>query len=236
MHQYSSALSHGRFFMNRILLALLLCLGFDASALADGKVFPPDNCSATKPFMAFNGVADNGNTYCSSGQDIFHNAIPACAPDQIVAYDGTQFYCTDNTLNPPTCAPGEVLTSNGSSFQCTATLTVPTCGPGEVLTGSGGTLTCVAQASAGPSGSWCGLAADTEATGYTPSGGWQTVANCQGQPIVTTSCHTAGNPQCVSYAGGYGVLPNCPSGYTFKAYFSGSDSVNDHYFGTCIKN
>jgi hypothetical protein len=154
--------------MSRIFLALLFCLGFGASALADGKVFPPDNCSTANPFMAFNGVADNGNTYCSSGQDIFHNAIPTCAPDQIVAYNGTEFYCTDNTLNPPTCAPG------------------------EVLTGSGGSFTCVAQSSGSPTGSWCGLA--TANFGFvqwvTPScstASYSSVFTCNGSS-VTSSC------------------------------------------------
>jgi hypothetical protein len=48
--------------------------------------------------MAFNGVGPNSNTYCINGQNIFHNALPGCAPDQVISFNGTAFYC--KTLKP----------------------------------------------------------------------------------------------------------------------------------------
>jgi hypothetical protein len=131
--------------MNRILLALLFGLGFGASALADGRVFPPDNCSTSSPFMAFSAI-EGSNTYCTNGQDIFHNAIPACAADQIVAFNGASFYCKSAADAPPNCGPNQVLTFANDAYACVAAgegnLTIPSCSPPQVLTGSGGSLTC----------------------------------------------------------------------------------------------
>ncbi|MFZ1102756.1 MAG: hypothetical protein WAN86_07955 [Hyphomicrobiaceae bacterium] len=59
--------------MDRILLALVFCLGFGASAFADGRVFPPDNCSSASPFMAFDATP-NSNTYRINGQNVLTNA------------------------------------------------------------------------------------------------------------------------------------------------------------------
>ena len=104
--------------MSRILVALLLCLGLGASAHADGRVFPPDNCSTANPFMAFNATPDS-NTYCINGQNVMRNAIPVCAADQIVSFNGSAFYCRNSEIELPVCAPGQVLTSNGASISCT---------------------------------------------------------------------------------------------------------------------
>jgi hypothetical protein len=48
--------------MYRIVFALFFCFGLASHALADGRVFPPDNCSTGSPFMAFT-AAPGSNTY-----------------------------------------------------------------------------------------------------------------------------------------------------------------------------
>ena len=148
-----------RFPSARILSCLAFCLTLflsHAPALADGRAFPPDDCSNTSPFMAFNGVASGGNTYCRSGQDVLQNAIPACTADQVVAYNGSLFYCKTSEIEAPTCAAEEFLTYDGTSFSCSSTI-IPSCPSGEVLTGSG-VLACVAQSGSGAS---CGAASKT---------------------------------------------------------------------------
>lgn len=128
--------------MVRILTAVLFCLVFAVSASADGRVFPPDDCTNTSPFMAFNGVTGGGNTYCINGQSILTNALPACGAGQVVAHNGASFYCKPSELEVPACAPGEFLTSDGDSFICTSA-SVPTCAGNQVLTYNGSAFICV---------------------------------------------------------------------------------------------
>ena len=103
--------------MRGIIISLLLAVAlFTQNASADGRAFPPDNCSITSPFMAFTAV-DGSNTYCNSGQDVFLNALPNCLADQQVTFDGAQFICkAAPTL--PACGANEVLSSNGTQFVC----------------------------------------------------------------------------------------------------------------------
>ena len=117
--------------------------------------------------MAFNGVATNGNTYCRSGQDVMRNAIPVCAADQIVSFNGSAFYCKNSEIELPTCPPGASLTSDGASISCAQQLTLPTCAADQVLTVSNGTLTCIA----GGSGAPCTLLRDTKTYTSGESGG-----------------------------------------------------------------
>jgi putative Ig domain-containing protein len=129
-------------FMNRIIIMLLFCLGFAASAHADGRVFPPDNCSVASPFMAFNAIADS-NVYCNSGQQIFQHALPACLPDQVVTFTGGSFVCK-NVANPPNCGEGEFLTFTNDAYGCGAVDSdIPTCGPNQVLSYNGVEFVCV---------------------------------------------------------------------------------------------
>lgn len=125
------------------LLTALFCVLLASSAYADGVAFPPEGCSAGNPFMAFNGVNDpsNKNTYCSNGQSVLQNALPACAAGQQVAYDGGKFICKD-AANVPTCNPSEFLSFDGQTYQCKST-GVATCGNNQVLTFNGSSYFCV---------------------------------------------------------------------------------------------
>ena len=122
------------------LCALVLTISFASSAQADGRAFPPDNCSTGSPFMAFTGV-DGSNTFCNSGQDIFKNALPSCGTGQVVAYDGSKFYCKAE-VNVPTCQSGTFLSFDGTNYTCNGTGVV-TCGANQVLTFNGTSYFCV---------------------------------------------------------------------------------------------
>ena len=131
----------------RILLTALCCAFLASSAHASGlatnfRAFPPDNCSTSSPFMAFTG-ADGSNTFCDSGQDIFMNALPGCAANQQVVFNGSKFVCKD-AANVPTCPAGQVLTFlSGSGFTCVnGNASVPTCGKNQFLTYSNNTFQC----------------------------------------------------------------------------------------------
>ena len=69
--------------MRALFLGLFFTLAFATASLADGRAFPPDDCSVASPFMAFTGI-DGSNTFCNSGQDVLTNAIPNCAAGQVV--------------------------------------------------------------------------------------------------------------------------------------------------------
>jgi len=151
----------------RILLTVLCVLFLSGNALADGRAFPPDNCSEQTPLMAFTAI-QNSNTYCTSGQDIFRNALGNCKAGEQIVYDGGHFICqpAPNTT-PPVCGAGQVLTSDGAS------------------------VTCVdkdaASATTGPSGSWCGMATYYN-TGScaNANAGYTSVATCNGQSVVNS--------------------------------------------------
>ena len=135
--------------MRHIIAALIVgALCIPGYLLADGRVFPPDNCTDTNSFMAFNGVTAGGNTYCINGQQVLSNAIPNCAPDQIVSHDGSKFYCKDGGT-PPACAAGEFLTSDGAELSCSST-NVPTCAANYVLTYNGSSFVCVPKSASVP--------------------------------------------------------------------------------------
>jgi hypothetical protein len=129
--------------MGHLIGTFLLFVALLASqALADGRAFPPDNCTNTNPFMAFDGVASGGNTYCINGQNVLSNALPGCSPNQQVVFNGTSFICQDNLLDTPDCGPGQFLTSSGGTLSCTST-SVPTCQANYVLTYNGSAFVCV---------------------------------------------------------------------------------------------
>lgn len=126
----------------KLLLAALFCAALASSAYADGRAFPPDDCSEAAPFMSFTGI-DGTNTFCNSGQTIFRNALPDCTAGQQVSYDGKQFTCDDKP-NVPTCAADQVLTYTGNSYLCIKrTDTIPTCATGQYLTYNGNSYQCV---------------------------------------------------------------------------------------------
>jgi hypothetical protein len=137
--------------MRHIFLCLLLLTLFvPGHAIAEGgRAFPPDGCSGTNPFMAFDGVATGGNTYCINGQSVLNNALPGCNANQQVIYDGTTFICQDTALNVPTCGSGQFLTYNGTSFSCGST-NVPTCAANYVLTYNGSAFVCVPKSASIP--------------------------------------------------------------------------------------
>jgi hypothetical protein len=139
-----------------LLLAFAILAGTISGAKADaplGVAFPPDNCSASSPFMSFNGPAAGHNTYCSDGQFVLKNALPNCTEDQEVVFHGTKFICQDITPTIPTCSPGSFLTStDGKTFTCVKS-NVPNCSDGEVLTYTNGSFTCVKT---GPDVPTCG--------------------------------------------------------------------------------
>ena len=142
-------------FMRTIFAAALITLSLATNlAQADGRAFPPDNCTAESPFMAFTGV-DGSNTFCNSGQDVLSNALPDCQANQQVAFDGTRFVC-ENKPAPPVCTANQVLTYTASGFVCvTKGAEVPTCTANELLTYNGDAFQCAA----GPSnGRPCGQA------------------------------------------------------------------------------
>jgi hypothetical protein len=136
--------------MHRIFIALLLCLGFAASAHAEGgRAFPPDNCSGANPFMAFNGVETGGNTYCINGQSVLSNALPGCGDGQQVVFEGGQFVCKTASGTPPNCAAGQFLTFTNGNYGCAST-TVPTCQANYVLTYNGSAFVCVPKSASIP--------------------------------------------------------------------------------------
>ena len=137
--------------MRSFLYALFLAILFTGPALADRVAFPPDNCNTGNPFMAFDGVATGGNTYCINGQSVLSNALPGCSPNQQVIFNGTSFICQDSSsdLNLPSCGAGQFLTSDGTNFSCTST-SVPTCQANYVLTYNGSAFTCVPKTASVP--------------------------------------------------------------------------------------
>jgi hypothetical protein len=125
-----------------LVIPVLAAALLSSQALADGRAFPPDGCSGTNPFMAFDGVASGGNTYCINGQNVLSNALPGCSPNQQVVFNGTSFICQDNLLDTPDCGPGQFLTSSGGTLSCAST-SVPTCQANYVLTYNGSAFVCV---------------------------------------------------------------------------------------------
>jgi hypothetical protein len=213
------------------------------SALAEGRVFPPDDCTAAAPFMAFTG-ADGSNTYCNTGQDIFHNALPVCGPEQVVSYNGVTFYCRDLDNNVPTCVAGQFLTYNGTSYVCATpaggstapTLpTIPNCASGEVLTGINGALACTAVTTAAPEaevGSWCGYV-----EGYCPSGtrtSYNKKVACNGVEL-NLPCEYMDSGE----GGAWSAVPptNCPIGYYGVLAQTGKWLGSFHsMMGACVKD
>lgn len=116
-------------------LLVLNIAGLPASLAASSatQMFPPKNCSPSKPLMAWDG---NGDTFCM--------AIPTCAPGTyLTSVSAGVLSCA--ALPIPTCKSNETLTSTGpGTFSCVA-LSLPTCRANEVLTStSEGTFSCVA--------------------------------------------------------------------------------------------
>ena len=191
-----------------LLLALFLTALFPLnSAFAEGRAFPPDNCTGTNPFMAFNGVASNGNTYCINGQSVLSNALPGCSPNQQVIFDGTSFICQDSSsdLNLPSCGAGQFLTSDGTNFSCTST-NVPTCQANYVLTYNGSAFVCVPKSASVPT-----CAANQfltyNGTSFQCAATQQlTIPTCPSGQVLSGS---GGNLTCVTPAV---LAPTCPSG------------------------
>ena len=191
--------------MHGIFIALVLCVGFAAPAFADRVAFPPDNCTGTNPFMAFDGVATGGNTYCINGQSVLTNALlPGCNDGQAVTYEGGKFICkTVSTDTPPTCSAGQFLTYNGTSFSCGST-NVPTCQAHYVLTYNGSAFTCVPKSASVPT------CASNQFLTYNGTG-FQcaatqtlTIPNCPSGQVLTGS---GGSLACVAQSsGGSGTL------------------------------
>jgi hypothetical protein len=76
--------------MRSILTVAFACLcGFGVAHAESGiRMFPPDNCSPTKPLIAWDG---NGNTYCMA----LPSMLPACAANQYLTSDGTAVKCVN---------------------------------------------------------------------------------------------------------------------------------------------
>jgi hypothetical protein len=214
-------------FMHYIIIALLLCIGLAALALAQnatsGRAFPPDNCSGTNPFMAFNGVATGGNTYCINGQSVLSNALPGCAPNQQVIYDGTSFICQDpgSDLNIPACGAGQFLTYNGTSFSCGST---------NVPAGGGSSTTTVVY----QPGMWCGSALAVCNGPGSNNASYRYRVPCQGSNLSVSCSNVDGSPYYIptSWTG-------CPAGFVLT-HFEGSFyyGTGGGFYGTaaCVKN
>ena len=198
--------------MRHIFIVLLVCLGFGVSALADGRVFPPDNCSTASPFMAFNATPDS-NTYCINGQSVLSNALPVCVDGQQVVKEGGQFVCK----NPP------------EENEEAQNLTIPDCAPGEVLTGSGGVLACAGQQPAVPSGSWCGVRGVSCAGAISAPYIYKSPNKPCNGVTLTSSCVPDSEPMAYKVT----APTNCPSGYTGVILLSAYSNIKDV---TCIKD
>ena len=118
----------------RLFLVTVLFAGFASTAQAANVAFPPDNCTPLNPFMSFKGTDTNENTYCSNGQSVLKNALPQCAADQVVVFDGSLFICKTETVSYPTCEPNEFLTYNGASLECRDPSVPSVCAEGQVIT------------------------------------------------------------------------------------------------------
>jgi ribosomal protein S27AE len=206
-------------------LAIALFASTPAFASNDSRAFPPDNCTTGSPFMGFTGV-NGSNTFCNSGQDILSNAIPTCAAGQIVAHDGSKFYCKAE-LNVPTCTPGTFLSFDGTNYTCAST-GVATCGANQVLTFNGTSYYCVNKDATIPvcaanqfltyNGSYQCAAVNTPvipncgAGQYVAGNGSQLYcANLPATQTVVVSCPL----QYVDAANdSFGCQVQCPAGYT----------------------
>ena len=232
-----------RYFIRRLpcahLYALFLAILFTGPALASGVAFPPDNSNTGNPFMAFNGVAAGGNTYCIDGQSVLSNALPGCGANQQVIFNGTSFICQDNVFDTPDCGPGQFLTSsggtlscantsvptcaanqfltyNGTSFQCAATqqLTLPACDTDQVLTSNGTSLSCVAQSGGG---SVCG-------TGTPLYNGTHKTGDCECAGGLVRATENL-----CQFAGTF-----CPTGWTRRLNWGGTQAgLCANVYGAC---
>ena len=82
-------------------------MSVSADAADKATVFPPRNCtSAQLKVMAWQDGAET--TFCVSGQDILHMALPVCEPGQVVTYR------PDNSGRSPVSADA----GGGSYFVC----------------------------------------------------------------------------------------------------------------------
>jgi hypothetical protein len=198
--------------MASLFYALLFAILFTSPALAEGgRAFPPDNCSSGNPFMAFDGVETGGNTYCINGQSVLSNALPGCAPNQQVIFDGTAFVCKAGGT-PPNCAAGEFLTFTNGNYGCAST-SVPTCAANQVLTYNGSAFVCVAKSASIPT------CAASEFLTYNGTS-FQCAAT---QNLTLPSC--GAGEVLTSSGGNLACVPGAGSGFTIEPIrFSGAGS------------
>lgn len=115
------------------------------TATTDVTVFPPANmtsCLSTGAKFLSWAQGETG-TSCSSGQDVFNNALPNCAEGQQIVRKNGVFACQD-PITPGTCGAGQVLTYTASGFTCVDidNREVPTCAAGSFLTFDGTNFVC----------------------------------------------------------------------------------------------
>ncbi|MFT3941558.1 hypothetical protein [Rhodopseudomonas sp.] len=156
--------------MRSLIAALCLSL-LSTASLADqsATVFPPDDCARGTSGLISWRIGDS-TTRCKSGQDVLKLALPNCAANQQVSFDGSAFVCEDKidgpspcedgqvltytangficvakNLNIPQCKADQFLTYNGTGFQCASTKAIeyPHCAAGQVVSSDGTKLTCV---------------------------------------------------------------------------------------------
>ena len=228
--------------MRYVLFAFLFTFCLAAPAWADGRAFPPDNCTTGSPFMAFTGV-DGSNTFCNSGQDILLNALPSCGVNQQVIFDGSKFICEDKAI-APICAADQVLSYSQGGFVCvTKGSSVPTCEADQFLTYNGSGFQCANAPQSTQAGTWAGHCMN----------GWGGVDQV-GTPIAPAYYDPApktGDPTENAHAASHGWQQrkgcSCPTGWTVlwtgtcdfgycKKAATGGSVTGQVYMFTCTKN
>jgi hypothetical protein len=119
------------FALTAFALFLLPVIAF-ANSDSDSRVFPPDNCNTTER-RVLSWQDGTEATYCLTGQDILKLAVPNCAANQHVVYDGTNFICKTVEIETKvvTCAL-QYTGPADNSWGCTAT-----CPDDYTVTGGG---------------------------------------------------------------------------------------------------
>ena len=126
-------------------LCLIISMASTLYAIDNATVFPPvtkENSECGNDQLRVISWAKGANsTICLTGQEVLTLAIPTCAANQQVVYDGSKYICrSPKTI--PTCTSGQYLSFNGSDYECKSNTPPPTCSASQVLTYDGSSYVC----------------------------------------------------------------------------------------------
>jgi hypothetical protein len=136
------------------MLFKLLCASLFVIAMASPAMAASDNATVFPPVTKDNLECGNDqlrviswakgalSTICLTGQEVLTLAIPSCAANQQVVYDGSKYICRSPT-SIPTCTGSQYLSFNGSEYECKSNTPPPTCTASQVLTYNGSGYVCI---------------------------------------------------------------------------------------------